>query len=136
VTGFDLGTFDAHLHTVRALARALRDRAIGEGADLVVDTVLGDAEAAVRLGRLLDLAGYTVEVLDVEVPFEVSRQRVTDRWRQALADGAVLRLTVSGAAVVGTGSGSSVWFGVRGQVILGQVRLRGRQAPGRHFRLG
>jgi chloramphenicol 3-O-phosphotransferase len=69
-----------------ALARASRDRAIGGGLDLVVDTVLSDARAAVRLGQRLDAAGYSLEVIDVEVPYDLSRRRVTERWRQAWAD--------------------------------------------------
>ncbi|MDR2348017.1 MAG: zeta toxin family protein, partial [Bifidobacteriaceae bacterium] len=50
-----------------ALARALRDRAVAEGCDLVIDTVLSDARAAVRLGRRLDAAGYTLEARPVDV---------------------------------------------------------------------
>jgi chloramphenicol 3-O-phosphotransferase len=66
-----------------ALARLFRDQAIAAGVNVVIDSVLWDVEAAIQLGTALDAAGYTVEVIDVEVPYDVSQDRIAARWRQA-----------------------------------------------------
>jgi chloramphenicol 3-O-phosphotransferase len=69
------------------LARMLRDQAIAGGVNLVIDSVLWNTDAAIQLGEDLDAADYTVEVIDVEVPYQVSQDRIAARWRRAqLAD--------------------------------------------------
>jgi chloramphenicol 3-O-phosphotransferase len=65
------------------LARALRADAIATGDNIVVDTVLSDTNDALALGRQLESAGYDVEVIDVEVPYEVSEARIRGRWKEA-----------------------------------------------------
>lgn len=65
------------------LAKRIREAAIESGANIVIDSVLAKPDAAVELGNRLAAAGYDVEVLDVEVPLEVSAQRVAQRWRDA-----------------------------------------------------
>jgi chloramphenicol 3-O-phosphotransferase len=70
-----------------ALARMLRDRAIAGGINIVIDSVLRDMEAALQLGERLDDADFTVEIIDVEVPFKLSQQRIVARWREARLSG-------------------------------------------------
>ncbi|NTW39883.1 MAG: AAA family ATPase [Cellulomonadaceae bacterium] len=65
------------------LATRLRREAIAEGANIVIDTVLSSPDKADQLGRMLDRAGYAVEVIDVEVSYELSEERVAGRWRQS-----------------------------------------------------
>lgn len=65
------------------LAKALRDEALENGTNVVLDTVLSSPERAVALGADLDSAGYKIEVVDVEVPFDVSQQMIAKRWREA-----------------------------------------------------
>lgn len=38
---------------------------------------------ALALGEKLEQAGYSIQVVDVEVPFEVSQQRIQQRWLAA-----------------------------------------------------
>lgn len=66
-----------------ALAKVAREEAIRSGANVVIDSVLSNPAAAVELGRTLERAGYTVEVVDVEVPYELSQSRIAQRWRGA-----------------------------------------------------
>ncbi len=40
-------------------------------------------DAAVELGHQLERAGYRVDVVDVEVPYDVSAARIAQRWRGA-----------------------------------------------------
>lgn len=65
------------------LAKVAREEAIRSGANVVIDSVLSNPAAAVELGRTLERAGYTVEVVDVEVPYELSQTRIAQRWRGA-----------------------------------------------------
>ncbi|WP_431030906.1 zeta toxin family protein [Plantibacter sp. RU18] len=65
------------------LAGRLRTEAVSEGSNVVIDTVLSSSAAAQALGRQLDAAGYRIEVIDVEVPFEISAARITQRWQQS-----------------------------------------------------
>lgn len=65
------------------LAKQLRADSLERGDNLVVDTVLSNAAGAVQLGSQLQKAGYEVRVIDVEVPYEVSEQRIRDRWLEA-----------------------------------------------------
>lgn len=73
------------------LARALRTDAIATGDNIVIDAVLSDVDDALALGHQLEKAGYDVEVIDVEVPYEVSESRIRGRWKgayeEALAGG-------------------------------------------------
>ncbi len=66
-----------------ALAKRLRSEAVASGTNVVVDSVLSWEQAATDLGQQLDSAGYNVQVVDVEVPFEVSQARIARRWKQS-----------------------------------------------------
>lgn len=65
------------------LAKQMQREAVTEGLNVVIDSVLSDPQKAVALGQRLAHAGYRVEVIDVEVPFELSEQRIAQRWRQS-----------------------------------------------------
>ncbi|MCJ1705497.1 zeta toxin family protein [Rathayibacter sp. VKM Ac-2926] len=65
------------------LAIRVRNDAVREGLNVVIDTVLSSPEKAVELGQRLGSVGYSVEVIDVEVPFELSESRIADRWQQS-----------------------------------------------------
>lgn len=69
------------------LARRARDTAIENGENLVVDTVLSKPDAALALGAQLEVAGYRIEVVDVEVSFEVSAERIASRWERDYVKG-------------------------------------------------
>ena len=62
------------------LARRLRDEALRDGTNVVLDSVLSDPDKAVQLGRRLEAAGYEVQVVDVEVPYDLSHARISQRW--------------------------------------------------------
>lgn len=64
------------------LAERLRSKSIREGTNIVVDTVLSSEESAQEIGRQLNAAGYSVQIIDVEVPFEISEGRISKRWQQ------------------------------------------------------
>ncbi|MDF2826755.1 MAG: toxin component of a toxin/antitoxin system [Mycobacterium sp.] len=64
-----------------ALAKIVREEAIRAGANVVIDSVLSKPDAAVELGHQLERAGYRVDVVDVEVPYDVSAARIAQRWR-------------------------------------------------------
>jgi predicted ABC-type ATPase len=66
-----------------AVAGGIRRRAVAQGLPLVVDGVLSDADAAVRLGRQLERAGYGVDVVCLDVAPEVSEHQIRHRWREA-----------------------------------------------------
>ncbi|MFE9235176.1 zeta toxin family protein [Cellulosimicrobium funkei] len=66
-----------------ALAKVAREEAIRAGANVVIDSILSKPDAAVELGRSLEHAGYRVDVVDVEVPYDVSAARIAQRWRCA-----------------------------------------------------
>jgi hypothetical protein len=63
------------------LAASMRAGAITEGRNLVVDSVMADAQNALALGRRLAAAGYRITVVDVEVPFDVSAASIRERYR-------------------------------------------------------
>ncbi|WP_144797917.1 zeta toxin family protein [Microbacterium paludicola] len=65
------------------LAKSLRADAIAAGDNIVIDTVLSKQGEAVALGQLLSDAGYDVRVIDVEVPYELSEERIRGRWEHA-----------------------------------------------------
>jgi hypothetical protein len=71
-----------HAESARLAAQARR-RALRSGVDVLIDTVLSDAVYARQLGVELDRAGYAVQVVDVEVPFNLSQDRIVRRWREA-----------------------------------------------------
>lgn len=62
------------------LAKSLRAEAIERGDNVIIDTVLSSESGALQIGAQLETAGYRVEVIDVEVPYEVSEQRIAQRW--------------------------------------------------------
>ncbi len=81
--------FSALVHEESSLlAQELRDLAIEARRDLIVDTVLGgDTPAkALAMGEQFAQAGYDVRVIDVEVPYEVSRARIEARWVEGRAE--------------------------------------------------
>ena len=63
------------------LAASMRDEALRDGTNIVIDTVLSSPEKAADIGRRLERAGYDVEVIDVEVPYALSEERIASRWR-------------------------------------------------------
>lgn len=65
------------------LAGRLRAESIREGTNIVVDTVLSSEQSAQELGRQLNAAGYSVQIIDVEVPIEISEGRIAKRWQQS-----------------------------------------------------
>lgn len=73
------------------LAKVLRADAIAAGDNIVIDTVLSNTADAVALGEQLSAAGYDVDVIDVEVPYALSEERIRERWEMeyttALAGG-------------------------------------------------
>lgn len=66
------------------LAAALREDLIATETNVVVDAVLGTERSALDLGDRLAEAGYHVTVVDVEVPYEVSKDRIVQRWQEAM----------------------------------------------------
>lgn len=65
------------------LAKSLRADAIAAGDNIVIDTVLSNEADALALGQRLNEAGYDVRVIDVEVPYELSEERIRGRWEHA-----------------------------------------------------
>jgi len=65
------------------LAKQLRAEAIERGDNIIIDTVLSSETAALDLGYQLQAAGYAIEVIDVEVPFKLSEQRIVQRWQES-----------------------------------------------------
>ncbi len=65
------------------LAKILRADAVDAGDNIVIDTVLSNEADALALGRRLTAAGYDVVVIDVEVPYELSEERIRARWEYA-----------------------------------------------------
>lgn len=65
------------------LGKRLRADAIAAGDNIVIDTVLSNETEAVALGESLREAGYDVRVIDVEVPYELSEERIRGRWERA-----------------------------------------------------
>ncbi len=65
------------------LAKSLRADAIAAGDNIVIDTVLSNEADALALGQRLAAAGYDVRVIDVEVPYELSEERIRGRWEHA-----------------------------------------------------
>lgn len=65
------------------LAKRMRSTAITDGYNVVIDTVLSSESGALDLGSQLQDAGYSIEVIDVEVPFALSVQRIAQRWQKS-----------------------------------------------------
>lgn len=65
------------------LSKQLRSEAMERGDNIIIDTVLGSVESALGLGAQLEAAGYSVEVIDVEVPYELSERRIAARWQES-----------------------------------------------------
>lgn len=71
-----------------SLAGRVRNDAIELGENVVIDGVMANKDKALRMANQLAQAGYTIQVIDVEVPAEISRERITQRWaEQTLAGG-------------------------------------------------
>jgi predicted ABC-type ATPase len=64
------------------LADKQRARALRGGQNVVIDTVLSSDTKARQIMGELERAGYDVQVVDVEVPREVSEERIQERWRK------------------------------------------------------
>lgn len=65
------------------IATRLRNAAVDEGANVIIDGVLASEGKALALGRQLQAAGYEVTVVDVEVPREISEEGIRARWRES-----------------------------------------------------
>jgi len=65
------------------LAKQLRQDAIDRGDNVIIDSVLSSADAAMQLGSMLEMAGYSIDVIDVEVPYVLSQQRIAARWQES-----------------------------------------------------
>lgn len=63
------------------LAKTAREVCVDNGYNIVVDTVLSSQTSASAIGDLLQSNGYSVSVIDVEIPAEVSKEAVAHRWR-------------------------------------------------------
>lgn len=63
------------------LAKDAREECVSQGYNIVVDTVLSSETSAQAIGDLLQANGYSVSVIDVEIPPEVSKEAVAHRWR-------------------------------------------------------
>ncbi|WP_228512343.1 zeta toxin family protein [Clavibacter sp. VKM Ac-2872] len=64
------------------LADEQRARALRGGKNVVIDTVLSSDTKARQIMGELERAGYDVQVMDVEVPREVSEERIRTRWQE------------------------------------------------------
>lgn len=62
------------------IVRRLRDSAMNEGTNLIIDGVLATQDGANLLGAQLAQAGYEISVVDIEVPFDVAEQAIRQRW--------------------------------------------------------
>ncbi|WP_193072795.1 zeta toxin family protein [Brevibacterium sp. FME37] len=63
------------------LAKRAREFCVDQGYNIVVDTVLSSASSAEAIGDLLQRNGYSVSVVDVEIPADVSKEAVAHRWQ-------------------------------------------------------
>lgn len=68
------------------LAAALRQDLIERRTNVIVDTVLGSEGTARTIGEQFAAAGYEVTVIDVEVNFEISEDRIEQRWQEAMRE--------------------------------------------------
>ena len=57
---------DAVVDEAYALAERLRDAAVRDGVNLVLDTTFTDADQAIAVGHQLADAGYTIDVIEIE----------------------------------------------------------------------
>ncbi|GAA4385926.1 zeta toxin family protein [Tsukamurella soli] len=64
------------------IAKLQRAEAIAAGRNIVVDTVLGSRDTASGFVQDLVAAGYSLDIIDVEVPEELSLLRIRQRWRE------------------------------------------------------
>ncbi|RLP07497.1 zeta toxin family protein [Propionibacterium australiense] len=64
------------------LASQVREDAIALGENIVIDGVMANQGKALHLATQLARAGYDIQVVDVEVPAEVSRRRILQRWME------------------------------------------------------
>lgn len=74
-----------HMEAVQ-IARRLRGDAIRAGLPMVIDGVLSQVTEALALGGQFEAAEYSIDVVVADVPFEVSEDRIRERWREAYAE--------------------------------------------------
>jgi predicted ABC-type ATPase len=97
------------------LATRLRDESIDEGRNIIIDTVLSSEPAALKLMRQLDQAGYRIEIIDVEVPYNISAARIAQRWQHGYEQALTGQTTdVPGGRWVPSEYGHAVFNGPQG----------------------
>ena len=69
------------------LAHRFRELAIARGENVVIDGVMANEGKALGLASQLAGAGYDIRVVDVEVPAELSRERILQRWVEQTVSG-------------------------------------------------
>ncbi len=69
------------------LADAARFEAIAAGENIVIDAVMSNPRSAADLARTLDHAGYSIHVVAIEVPYEVSANSARMRWEKGYLQG-------------------------------------------------
>lgn len=67
------------------IVRQLRDAAMSDGTNLIIDGVLSNPGGARSLGEDLANAGYDITIVDVEVPYAVSEAAILQRWEEKYA---------------------------------------------------
>lgn len=100
------------------LAKRLRAESIRAGANIVIDTVLSSEVSALGLGKQLEEAGYGVEVVDVEVPYELSESRIAKRWQQSYE--------VALESGEGLGGAGGYPANMHGRFLMAQMAVRSR----------
>lgn len=71
-----------HMEAVQ-VADAMRGEAVRRGLPMVLDGVLSDADRALADARQLESAGYSLEVVCLDVAPAVSEHQIRQRWREA-----------------------------------------------------
>ena len=69
------------------LAHRFRERAIARGENVVIDGVMANEGKVLGLASQLAGAGYDIRVVDVEVPAQLSRERILQRWVEQTVSG-------------------------------------------------
>lgn len=68
------------------LAQELRKLALRAGDNIIIDTVLSSESVAISLGQELQSSHYTIDLVNVEVTYEISEKRIRSRWEKAYSD--------------------------------------------------
>ncbi|MDO5645808.1 MAG: zeta toxin family protein [Dermabacter sp.] len=71
-----------HVEAV-SIGEDIRNQAIREHRNLVLDWVMSNPAVAIAAGEQLSQAGYAVDVVCVDVPHNVSEHRIRQRWSEA-----------------------------------------------------